>query len=396
MTSSSPAPDPSVGGEQPPAEPEPDAVGEVEEVPPAPQRGRRWRVWAGLLLLLGGLAGWGGWDFWQFLHRPLPAAVLLEIERGWPLARIAELLEQRGVVSSAHWFMLLARWDRVRISRDGLDLGPGIQAGEYECAVGETPAHILARLTEGRQVVHRLVIPEGLTVAEIGARMRAQGWETAESLLAEPDITRKLGLEVPLLEGWLFPSTYHYRRHDTALEMLTRMVRQAQQVMHDSWQAARQAGVVGPSRPAHMAPLSPAEVLILASIIEKETGRAEERTRVSAVFHNRLRKKMRLQSDPTVIYGVQHAPGGAGFGGDLTRQHLRTPTPYNTYTQPGLPPAPICNPGKAAIQAALHPAEVDDLYFVARGEGYHVFAKTLAEHEANVDRYQRHVVPAKR
>ncbi len=349
----------------------------------------------GVVVILGLVAGWAGVDFYRFLQRPLASPVLLEIERGWPLARIAETLEQRGVVSSAPWFILLARWQRLHLSLEGIEWGSGIQAGEYECAEGETPLLVLTRLTTGNQVVHRLVIPEGLTVAEIGARMQAQGWKGMDTLLADPEITQKLGVDAPSLEGWLFPSTYYYRRHDTALEMLTRMVKQSQQVVQEVWHSAEQGEKSSP----HAVRLSPFEGLILASIIEKETGQASERARVSAVFHNRLRKKMRLQSDPTVIYGVQQAVGG-GFApvleGTLTKQNLKNPTPYNTYTQPGLPPTPICNPGKAAIQAALHPDEGEDLYFVARGEGFHVFAKTLQEHEANVDRYQRHPVPKKR
>ncbi|MBF0160684.1 MAG: endolytic transglycosylase MltG [Magnetococcales bacterium] len=341
------------------------------------------------MLLLGFLAGGGAaLDFYRFLQRPLPAAVVLEIERGWPLARIAETLAQQGVVSDAHWFILLTRWRRLRLSPDGITQGPGIQAGEYAFAVGETPAVLLTRLIAGDQVVHRLVVPEGVTVAEIGTRMHALGWRGVEELLADPEMPKKLGVpQARTLEGWLFPSTYHYRRQDTAQEMLARMVKQAQQVLNEQWQLALQGENPSPVRTLGWTPV---DVLILASVIEKETGHASERARISAVFHNRLHKKMRLQSDPTVIYGILQGAGGATYDGNLTKKHLKEPTPYNTYTRLGLPPTPICNPGKAAIQAALHPEQVEDLYFVARGEGLHAFSKTLAEHEANVDRYQRH------
>ncbi|MEO5341025.1 MAG: endolytic transglycosylase MltG [Magnetococcus sp. MYC-9] len=408
MTPSSATPDPPPEGSSvTPARPEPaggvSPSGAVDAapggLPPAsPRTRRRWATGLAVFLLLSLLTGWAVLDFQRFLHRPLPTAVLLEIERGWPLARIAEALEQRGVVSASHWFVLLARWSRLRFSAGGVEQGPGIQAGEYEFAVGETPELALARLTAGNHVVHRLVIPEGMTVAEIGARMSAMGWSTVESLLLDPETPRKLGLvNVRSLEGWLFPSTYHYRRQDSALELLGRMVKQAQQVLNEQWHSADQLAIArGASAAPGAQPLSAMEILILASIIEKETGQVSERARISAVFHNRLRKKMRLQSDPTVIYGLQRAVGGPGFDGNLTRQHLRDPTPYNTYTQAGLPPTPICNPGKASIHAALHPEQVEDLYFVARGEGFHVFAKTLREHEANVDRYQRHPAASKR
>ncbi|MBF0400085.1 MAG: endolytic transglycosylase MltG [Magnetococcales bacterium] len=360
--------------------------------PPARRRGRP-LLWVILLAMLA-VAGWGALDFDRFLHQPLSQAVVLEIERGWPLARIADTLEQQGVVRSAYWFMLLARVSRLRISAEGIKQGPGIQAGEYAFPVGETPDLVLNRLITGNQLIHRLVIPEGMTMAEIGAKMQSLGWEDAGALLSEPATGKKLGLEGvegQTLEGWLFPSTYHYLRRDSATELLARMVKQSRQVLNEQWKKANQAEGAPPSRAV---PLSPFEALILASIIEKETGQAEERPRISAVFHNRLRLKMRLQSDPTVIYGLQRSVGGPGFDGNLTRQHLKTPTPYNTYTQLGLPPTPICNPGTASIQAALHPADVEDLFFVARGEGFHVFSKTLKEHEANVDRYQRH--PAKK
>ena len=347
-----------------------------------------------MVLLLGLLGGGLAVDFNQFLQRPLPAPVVLEIVRGWSLLRIAKTLAQREVISAPHWFVLLARWQRLRISWDGISQGPGIQAGEYAFAAGETPAMVLARLTKGHQLVHRLVIPEGMTVAEIGAKMRSMGWSTVEHLLADPAMPKKLGLaRAHALEGWLFPSTYYYRRHETALALLARMAKQTQKILNRQWRIASQEKHPSPDS---LLGLTPTEILTLASIIEKETGQATERARISAVFHNRLRKKMRLQSDPTVIYGLQRAAGGPGFDGNLTRKHLRTPTPYNTYTQRGLPPGPICNPGEAAIHAALHPEDVADLYFVARGAGLHAFSKTLAEHEANVDRYQRQPARANR
>lgn len=342
---------------------------------------------------LGSVAGCAALDFYRFLNRPLPEKVLVDVGFGWSLAQIADTLEKQGVVTSARWFVLLARFEQIQKKR-------GIQAGEYLFAQGETPESALVRMTKGQVVKRHLVIPEGLTVAQIGARMKAHGWKDAEAVLADPDHIRKLAPDGPSLEGWLFPSTYHYRRGDTALEMLTRMVKQSRRVVDELWKTYRPGQAKGASRSSdvpsfRIISLSRSEVMVLASIIEKETGQNGERGRISAVFHNRLRKKMRMQSDPTVIYGLQYTTSGQPittgpvFDGNLTRKHLRTSTPYNTYTEFGLPPTPICNPGKAAIRAAMHPDPSEDLFFVARGEGSHAFSKTLKEHEANVDRYQR-------
>lgn len=373
----------------------PDATPEGGGERPVPKRVRWGRVlWVGLVAILV-VASWGVRDFNRFLQTPLSAQVVLEIEKGWSLNHIADTLEAEGVVTSAPWFILLTRFTQLRIATTGITQGPGIQAGEYAFPIGETPDLALTRLTTGNQVVHRLVIPEGMTVAEIGAKMQSLEWKDAEAFLMDPETPKKLGLDVlegQTLEGWLFPSTYYYHRRDSAQEVLARMVVQSRQVLQELW---READQETKSKASRAVSLSPIEALVLASIIEKETGRDEERPRISAVFHNRLRKKMRLQSDPTVIYGLKQAEG-AEFDGNLTRKHLKIPTPYNTYTQPGLPPTPICNPGKASIRAALHPEEGDDLYFVARGEGFHVFSKTLKEHEANVDTYQRHPSPKKR
>ena len=331
-----------------------------------------------VLLVSGAVVAWAAWDFFHFLERPLAAPVTVEVQRGWSMARIADVLEQRGVVASSHWFLLLARAEHLRTQRT-------IQAGEYGFERGERPQGVLAVLLSGAVLTHRLVVPEGWTVAEVGARMKAQGWSGVETLLEDPATPGKLGLNVPSLEGWLFPSTYHYLRGDSAWTMLTRMVKESQRVMDALWRVHRADETLRP----HAVALSRFETLILASIIEKETGRKGERRRISAVFHNRLRKKMRLQSDPTVIYGLLQGPERRRYNGNLTRKHLRTSTPFNTYTEFGLPPTPICNPGRASLLAAMNPDKTDEIFFVARGDGGHVFSKTLKAHEANVDRYQR-------
>ena len=342
------------------------------------------------VIAMGSMAGWVVLDFFKFINQPLPASVVLEIGKGWSLARIANTLQQEGLVPSGRWFILLARVEKIWNKRN-------IQAGEYLFSQGENPRLVLERLTTGDVVTHRLVIPEGMTVAEVGAHMKAQGWQKVEALLADPEITKKLGLDYPSLEGWLFPSTYYYQRGDSALKVLIRMVKKSSRVMNKQWKIYHKGGATPGSstnaspviRPSRAITMSRYEVLIMASIIEKETGQDSERRHISAVFHNRLRKKMRLQSDPTVIYGLLQGADKHLYKGNLTRKHLRAPTPYNTYTQFGLPPTPICNPGQAAIQAAMHPDASKDIFFVASGGGFHAFSRTFKEHNANVDRYQR-------
>ncbi|MBF0369009.1 MAG: endolytic transglycosylase MltG [Magnetococcales bacterium] len=320
-----------------------------------------------LFLLLGGgvAAGFLTDRFFDFMDTPLAAPVELTIDSGWGVHQAARALEKEGVVTSARWFSLLARF-----------YGEGyIQAGEYRFPAGETPLDHLERLREGKVVSHRLTLPEGFSVREVGQVLEQRGWSGALAFLEDPESPKKLGLDAPSLEGWLFPETYFFKKGDTAQQLIARMVAMTRVVLDEEWRG-REKGIT----------LTPYDGLILASIIEKETGNGNERQRISGVFHNRLKKRMLLQSDPTVIYGIPN------FDGNITRKHLRTPTPFNTYTSRGLPPTPICNSGRAAIHAAFHPQKSNELFFVARsdGSGTHVFSRTLAAHERNVDRYQRH------
>ncbi|MBF0128130.1 MAG: endolytic transglycosylase MltG, partial [Magnetococcales bacterium] len=315
-------------------------------------------------LLAGFLSmGVGAVLFVRFLETPLDGPRRVVIDKGWNLTRIARFLEAEGIVPSAQWFVLLGYFHHRRATR--------IHAGEYRFLPGETPPRILIRLEHGDVVRYQFSFPEGLTVREVAARMQEEGWKEALTLSRETALLKKLGLDAPSLEGWLFPETYFFVLGDTTLEMLARMTRMTRKVLHEEWR-----------RRAPEVQLTPLQALTLASIIEKETGRASERQRISGVFHNRLRRHMRLESDPTVIYGLHD------YRGDITRQHLLTPTPFNTYTQFGLPPTPICNPGQASIHAALHPEATEELFFVAQGDGSHVFAKSFAEHKQNVSRFQ--------
>lgn len=244
--------------------------------------------------------------------------------------------------------------------------GRNLKAGEYRVPAGASVADILGMLTAGETVLRSLTIPEGLTVAQAVAIVAAaEGLEDATG-------------ETPA-EGTLLPETYYYERGTPAAEMIARMGRAMTGLLDELW-AGRAPGL----------PLAAArEALILASVVEKETAVAGERARIAAVFLNRLRRNMRLQSDPTVVYALT---GGAGpLDRRLNTADLELDSPYNTYREYGLPPGPIALPGEESLIAVLHPADTDELYFVADGTGGHAFAKTLAEHQANVRRWRRMV-----
>jgi len=322
--------------------------------------------WLALGLTLTALAlGIGGV---AFLHRgptPTEGGALIVIRQGDALTTIGERLAQARVIRSRPLFRLWAR-------ATGLDRS--IQPGEYRFDEATDVRAVVRKLARGTQRPG-LTIPEGLTVREVAALLAEAGLGAEASFLCladDPEFLLEAGVPGAQLEGYLFPDTYRLSPLMAPGEILGTMVRR----FHERFSAAhyQRAAARG---------LSVNEVITLASIIEKETGRAEERAHIAGVFANRLRIGMRLQSDPTVIYGIPN------FGGNLTRTHLREPTPYNTYVISGLPPGPIANPGLAAIEAALAPADVPDLYFVSKNDGSHAFSKTLAEHNRAVNRYQR-------
>lgn len=304
---------------------------------------------------------------WAATPLALGAEGVVVVAPGASLHQVARGLVAAGVLDGSRRFELLARLRGA---------APRIQAGEYRFTPPLTPDGVLALLVSGRVWLHTLTLPEGLGVAEVGQRVEAAGIGTAADFLAacaDPAVVAVAGAPPGPMEGYLLPESYQWQRGTSAAELARRMARASAAV----WTEARQAA-------AATLGLSRHQVLTLASIVEKETARPEERPIVAALFLNRLRLGMRLQSDPTVIYGITH------FDGNLTRAQLAADTPYNSYTRKGLPPTPICNPGVAAIDAVLHPATTDALYCVARGDGSHVFSATLAEHERMVDRYQRH------
>lgn len=249
-----------------------------------------------------------------------------------------------------------------------------IRAGEYELSASMSPRAILDTLVRGEAVLHKVVVPEGATVCKIGESLERVGLVSQEAFLkaaADPALIDALGLEGDTMEGYLFPETYHFSRDVTSEQVINKMIAQFRSVFTQAWtDRARDVGFT-----IH-------EVVTLASIVEKETARPDERPHIAAVFLNRLKRHMRLESDPTVIYGMKD------FDGNITRKDLKDLTPYNTYRIKGLPPGPIANPGRDSIEAVLYPSEKPYLYFVSKNDGSHHFSRTFSEHNKMVRRYQ--------
>lgn len=332
------------------------------------------RVVLALLLGVAALAGGILLDYQRFQTTPVRIAepeLAFEVQRGTGIRQLAADLTARGLIRHPWYFLLLAR-----------ERGDGgrLKAGEYRLVRGMTPAEVLDRLVSGRVVVYPITLVEGWTYRQALAAILADGHFGAdlEGLSGEA-LMAALGHPGEHPEGRFFPDTYSFPRRTTGLAVLKRAYAEMDRVLAEEW-----AG-----RAADLPLKTPYEALILASIIEKETGLAAERAEIGGVFVRRLRAGMRLQTDPTVIYGL-----GERFDGNLRRADLRQPTPYNTYVITGLPPTPIALPGRAAIHAALHPQDGDSLYFVARGDGGHVFSATLDQHNRAVGQYQLRRPPA--
>jgi len=289
------------------------------------------------------------------------------IPKGSTFRGVVQVLDEEGLLRSPFGFYLMARV---------LGVAGNVQAGEYELNTAMIPSVILRKLVSGDVVKYRVTIPEGFTVRQIADRLQELGiiQEQEEFLQAafSSDFDAMLGIEGAGVEGYLFPDTYLFPKEVAPAEVIKTMVGKFKRVYTPDF--SLRASELG---------MTDHEVVILASIIEKETGLPEERPLVSAVFHNRLKRGIPLCSDPTVIYGI------ADFDGNLRKRDLETRTPYNTYLIQGLPPGPIANPGKASIEAALYPAQVKYLYFVSRNDGSHHFSATLREHNQAVWRYQR-------
>ena len=296
---------------------------------------------------------------------PLKKAEKIEIkvERGEAFSSVVNKLKEKGALPNDKLFSL---WARLR------KLDTKIHWGFYRFDLPLAPAAILDQMVLGKSLFYRVTVPEGLTLREVADLLWASGIGDRDRLLAEatnPELLSQLGFEETGIEGYLFPDTYYFPPSVTEREVLTAMVEQFRAVFN-------------PMLRKKAPDLTPHEVVILASIIEKETGDETERPLVSAVFHNRLKMKMPLQSDPTVIYGVNPP-----FH-NITRKDLKSRNPYNTYRIKGLPPGPICNPGFSSLRAALFPADVPYLYFVSKNDGSHLFSVDLADHNRAVKMYQ--------
>jgi UPF0755 protein len=319
--------------------------------------------WLVFLLAIGALSWLAATNF---IAIDITQPQQFSLKQGSSLRSAARQLQAAGVLESAWRFELLAR---------ALGMENRIQAGNYEVTAAITPWALLQKVTSGDHRQDKLTIVEGWSFAQLRAALDAHpALRHDVRELSDAEIAARIGVTPAAPEGWFFPDTYFFASGTSDLSVLQRANRMMQTQLTSLW-AARAEGL----------PLeTPYEALILASIIEKETGQPSERAMIAAVFVNRLRIGMRLQTDPTVIYGL-----GANFDGDLRKRDLLADTPYNSYTRSGLPPTPIAMPGLAALNAALHPAASKALYFVARGDGSSKFSESLGEHERAVTKYQR-------
>ena len=325
---------------------------------------------AGVLLLVASFVGtWLYMDFQTFRETPLniPASgTTLEIRSGEGLKRVARQLDEMDVLDKPVYMVVLGRY---------LEFDSRLKVGEFHLQPGTNPQQLLEQLARGQVVQHSLTLIEGEAFDEMMVRI-SEHTVLRKTLASLDDAAVMSAIGKPDLhpEGRFLPETYHFPRGTSDVEFMRRAFQDMQSFLQQAWQ----------ERDQDLPLKTPEDALILASIVEKETGVAEERPVIAGVFIRRLRKGMRLQTDPTVIYGM-----GDSFDGDIRYRDLRTDTPYNTYTRFGLPPTPIAMPGREAILAVLHPADGDSLYFVARGDGSHYFSSTLKEHNRAVDRYQR-------
>src|SRR3978361_1772524 len=348
--------------ERPPISPRsPRAALEPEQVPPPPRRSERARnpfvvignaVITIVLVLMIGVGGAYVYGKQKIeAPGPLQEDKIVNIPARAGMTDIAEILQREGVIDSNRWafigsvFALKARSE--------------LKPGEYSFQKNASLRDVIGTIVEGKVVQHAITIPEGLTSEQIVAR------------LSDNDIFSGAVREMPR-EGTLLPETYKFPRGTTREQVIQRMQQSQKRVLAEIWERRN------PEIPVK----SPEQLVTLASIVEKETGKADERSRVAAVFVNRLRQKMKLQSDPTIIYGLV---GGKGtLGRPIKRSEITQPSPYNTYVVDGLPPGPIANPGRASLEAAANPARTRDLFFVADGTGGHAFTETYDQHQKNV------------
>ncbi len=322
-----------------------------------------------ILILLTVCLGFS-WGLWYYLTTP-PAGdreiKYVEITPGMTFTGVADILEKEGVIAGVKRFCLLAKLKGVEKE---------IKAGDYTFNTAMAPSAVLSKLISGEYRTHKVTIPEGFNTFQIAALLEEEGLVEKKRFLkyaSDPVFVHSLGIKGNSLEGFLFPDTYYLRKGMGGEDrILRKMVARFNEVFKEQYQErARELN------------LSRVELIALASIVEKETSDPSERSLIAAVFHNRLKRGIRLQSDPTVIYGIRD------FDGNLTKKDLKTKTPFNTYLFRGLPPQPIANPGEESIKAVLYPSPKKYIYFVSKNNGTHHFSTTLKEHNRAVNRYQR-------
>lgn len=313
-------------------------------------------------------AGLGIFQMASFLKTPASAQgqdKIFTISPGQSLARISRNLQAQELISDHTLFTLYARYKKAATR---------LKAGEYQISSSSTPVQVLDRLLKGRVMLYRLTVPEGLNMDETALLVQKAGFCGPEQFLPlcqDSEFIQKLSVESHSLEGYLYPTTYYFPKEANCRQIIQKMVDTFHNIYTKEWK----------NRTEELG-FTVNQVVTLASIIEKETGNASERPLISSVFHNRLEKKMRLQSDPTVIYGDKE------FDGRIRRRHLDRITPYNTYQISGLPKGPIANPGALALEATLYPVESSYLYFVSKNDTTHKFSKNLSEHNRAVRKYQ--------
>ncbi len=332
--------------------------------------------WIKLLILVPGMlcilaaAACGGAYLWMKSFITTPANVngtpiVFSVSSGQGMATIAKNLKAAGLITDDLRFKLYARYKKSSTR---------VKTGEYDLSPSLPPEKILSALIAGKVKLYRITVPEGLNMEQTALLVQEKGYCSAQQFLTlckNSAFIQELGLPGNTIEGYLYPETYLFPKHTSCKRLIKRMVGTYKKVFTQKWQA--RASELG---------LTSHEIVTLASIIEKETGNAAERPLIASVFHNRLKKNMRLESDPTVIYGVDD------YHGRIRYKHLRRRTPYNTYQIKGLPAGPIANPGAKAIEAALYPAKSNFLFFVSKNDSTHKFSTTLKEHNQAVKKYQ--------